>query len=710
MHRLTAIAVLLAAVSVAQEAELAQPEQSATKSAAPSGPAPLAAARMGNSVFDVHALLSLARVSDPQLSPDGARVAYVVQRVSEQENVAVKQIFTVTIDGSAARQLTHEGGNSRPRWSPDSSQLAFVSDRTDTSQIWLMEADGSGQRPVTDLATEADGVLFSPAGDRLIFTSRVYPDCGSDWDCNRTRLARGKDGPVAARVYESLPYRRWDTWDDGRRSHLFAIAAKAAPGSGDSAIDLTPGDHDVPPFSLSAPEGYAISPDGLEVAYVRASDGAVESGLAVSTDTDLFAVSIQGGSPKRLTDNPAFDGGPAYSPDGLYIAYLAQQRPGYESDRVRLMLYDREDGETAAVTEGFDRWVLSVAWSPDSGRLFFTADDRGREPIFTVLVDGGRVSTAVYGNASHGDVQLLQDGQSLIYTAQSGSNPVEIFRGFASGGAPVRLTHENDAVLGRYKFPDYEDVKYTSSDGSEVSGFLLKPANLDLDRTYPLLLLVHGGPQGAWKQSWSYRWNAQAFAAAGFVVFMPNPRGSSGYGQAFIDGINADWGGRVVEDILAGLDTVGRRPYIDGDRVVAAGGSYGGYMINWLLGHSERFQALVSHAGVYDLESFFGATEELWFPLWEFKGAPWEKPEIYEQWSPNASVAKFKTPTLVIHGAKDYRVPVEQGMALFTALQVRGVPSKFLYYPDEGHWILKPANSVLWYDTVLGWLNEWIDE
>ena len=709
MHRFAAVAVLSAAVLAAQETATAQPGEDRTEAATSAAPAP-SAAHAPEPVFDVHALLSLARISDPQLSPDGARVAYVVERISEEKNAKTRQIFTVSADGGEARRLTAEGNNSRPRWSPDSGQLAFVSDRTDSSQIWLMEADGSRQRPVTDLPIEVDGVLFSPAGDTLVFAGRVYPDCGADWQCNKSRLARDNDGRVQARVYDSLPYRHWDAWDDGRRSHLFALAADASPGSGDRAVELTPGEYDVPPFSLSAPEGYALSPDGLEVAYARASDGAAESGLALSTDTDLYAVSIRGGDPVRLTDNPAFDGGPVYSPDGLYIAYLAQQRAGYESDRFRLMLYDRESGETAVVTETFDRWVNGAAWSSDAGRLFLTAEDRGREPIFTVLVSGGGVNMAVYGDASHGDVQLLPDGKSLIYTAQSGSHPVEIFRGFAGGGAPLRLTHENDAILDRYRLPDYEEIRYASNDGSEVSGFLLKPPNFDLDGAYPLLLLIHGGPQGAWRQSWSYRWNAQVFAAAGFVVFMPNPRGSTGYGQAFIDGINADWGGKVVEDILAGLDTVIARPYIDRNRVVAAGGSYGGYMVNWLLGHSERFRALVSHAGIYDLESFFGATEELWFPLWEFGGAPWEKPELYARWSPSAAVEKFKTPTLVIHGRQDYRVPVEQGMALFTALQMRDVPSKFLHYPDEGHWILKPANSVLWYDTVLGWLRQWVHE
>ena len=348
MYRIFAVAGLAAGLLAAQQTGVIQ-----LGGGEPVSPAPQASAAESGSgpVFDVHALLSLAQISDPQLSPDGTQVAYVVQRVSEEENAKSKQIITVPVEGGLARRLTNEGNNSRPRWSPDSSQLAFVSDRTESSQIWLMSATGSGQRPVTDVATEASGVLFSPAGDTLVFASRIYAHCGSDWECNKAELARAKDGHVKARVFDKLLYRHWDTWDDGRVSHLFAISTEAFPGSDDHPLDLTPGEHDVPPFSLAAPEGYALSPDGAELAYVRTSDAAVEAGLAVSTDTDIYAVSIRGGEPSRLTNNPAFDGGPVYSPDGLYVAYLAQQRPGYESDRIRLMLYDRENGETAAVTE-----------------------------------------------------------------------------------------------------------------------------------------------------------------------------------------------------------------------------------------------------------------------------------------------------------------------------------------------------------------------
>jgi dipeptidyl aminopeptidase/acylaminoacyl peptidase len=294
----------------------------------------------------------------------------------------------------------------------------------------------------------------------------------------------------------------------------------------------------------------------------------------------------------------------------------------------------------------------------------------------------------------------------MIYTAQSGSRPAEIYRGVASGGQPLALTHLNDALFNEFAAANFEEVSYDSADGTRASGFEVKPPNFDFDRKYPLLLLIHGGPQGAWGENWSYRWNAQVFAAAGFVVFMPNPRGSTGYGQQFTDAVSKDCGGMPYEDIMAGVDQFAQRSYVDPNRMVAAGASYGGYMINWILGHSERFKALVSHAGVYDLRSEFGATEELWFPLWEFGGAPWETPDVYERWSPSNYVANFKTPTLVVHGQKDYRVPVTQGMQLYTALQMKKVPSKFLYFPDEGHWISKPRNSVFWYQNVIGWLAE----
>jgi dipeptidyl aminopeptidase/acylaminoacyl peptidase len=654
--------------------------------------------------FDVYALQQVARISDPQLSPDGLTVAFVVQRVLLSQNRTEKHIFVVSTDGSQpSRRTTFEGkSNTRPRWSPDSQRIAFVSDRSGSSQIWMMDADGSGSRQVTKISTEADGVLYSPAGDRLIFTSRVYPQCEARDDCNARRLEAAKNEQVAARLIDSLLYRQWDTWNDGRVSHILSLDL-ASPEA--DPVDLTPGEVDVPPFSLGGPDGYAISPDGLEICFERKSS----EDPARSTNSDLWTIPTAGGQAQLITRNPAADGGPVYSPDGAYIAYRAQERPGYESDRFRLFLHQRSSGRQAALTEALDRWVSSYAWSKDSSRLFFTAEDRGREPIYTVRATGGAAQIAVYGNASHSDVQLLPDGESMIYAATSGAHPTEIYRAFSAGGEPRRLTQLNDDLLAEYELSALEEVNYAGADGKQISGFLLKPPNFSMENRYPLLTLIHGGPQGAWGEAWSYRWNPQVFAAAGFVVFLPNPRGSTGYGQAFTDEIRGDWGGKPFDDIIAGVDHVIARPYVDATRLAAAGASYGGYMVNWILGRTNRFRALVSHDGVYDLPSFFGSTEELWFPLWDFQGTPWDNPEGYRRWSPSQNAAKFRTPTLVVHGEKDYRVPVTQGMQLFTALQAQGVPSQFLDFPDEGHWVLKPANSVFWHRTVINWLTEWVN-
>lgn len=670
--------------------------------------APLPAQTESGQPFDIWALQRITRISDPQLSPDGSTVAFVGEKTLLSENAKRKHIYTLPIDGGRARQLTFEGkSNSRPRWSPDSSQIVFLSDREDSSQIWLMAADGDDKRRVTDLPTEASGVKFFPDGGRLLFASRVFQECGADMDCNQRRLQEREDNPVRARSYDELLYRRWDEWDDGRVGHLFIKDLVTG-----ELRDLTPGDFDVPPFSLGGMDAYDIAPDGQTVCFAVS----VGQKPAVSTNVDLYVVNVEeGGRPAALTEGPASETSPLYSPDGRYLAYRAQERAGYESDRYRLMLLDlmvdedSEEDSVVSLTENLDRWVSEIAWAPDSSRLFFTAEDRGRAPIFTVAAQGGGMQAVVFGDAHHGDVQLTPDARSMIYSVHSASHPVEIYRGFSSGGPPIQLTHLNDDVMEAHESGEVEEITYESIDGTSISGFLVQPPNFDFERKYPLLLLIHGGPQGAWGEGWSYRWNPQVFASAGYIVFMPNPRGSTGYGQALTDAINGDWGGLVYEDIMAGVDYVLRRPYVDSNKLVAAGGSFGGYMINWMLGRTTRFRAFVSHAGVYDLRSMFGSTEELFFPIWEFDGTPWENPESYERWSPSRFVTKFQTPTLVIHGENDFRVPFTQSMQLFTALQLREVPSKFLYFPDEGHWILKPRNSIHWYETVIDWFDQWIE-
>jgi dipeptidyl aminopeptidase/acylaminoacyl peptidase len=643
----------------------------------------LVAPAFAEQTFDVYALLKLARVSDPQVAPDGKMVAFTVQTVDLAANKKPTSIYLVPIGGGEPIKIASGGTvNERPRWSPDSRRIAFVSDRGGSSQVWLMEADGSGARPVTSVPGGAGGVLYSPDGKNLVFTAETGPE----------------EPKTQARIYTSLLYRHWTHWQTKQRTHIFVV-----PVEGGTPMDLTPGDLDVPPFSLGGPDDYAISPDGSELCFVMNTDPQ----LATSTNTDLFVVPMTGGEAKKITSNPAADNSPAYSPDGKYLAWRAQARAGYESDRWRLVVLERATGKLTNLSQGVDRWVTGFAWAPDSARLFFTIEDRGRQLVQMAPARGGGALSILSGDTYVDDIKLTPDGQTLVFTEQSGARPAEIFKA-ASGGAAIPLTHFNDAFLREFGLQQLDELWAGSTDGTRIHSFLLKPPGFDPAKRYPVLFLIHGGPQGSWGEDWGYRWNPQVFAAAGFVVVMPNPRGSTGYGQKFIDEINMDWGGKPFDDIMAVADSVAKLPYVGPDKMAAAGGSYGGYMVDWILGHTQRFKALVSHAGVFDLRSEFGETEELWFPLWEFGGTPWDNPDIYAKWSPSFYVKEFRTPTLVVDGELDFRVPYGQGLQLFTALQLQKVPSKLLIFPDEGHWVQKPQNSVLWYTTFIDWVKQWV--
>jgi dipeptidyl aminopeptidase/acylaminoacyl peptidase len=651
--------------------------------------------------FDVNALLELKRIGDPQISPDGKLVAFTVQTVDLAANKKPVQVWTVPLDGGTPRLITRDGDNNqRPRWVPDSRHIAYISDRSGSSQVWLMEPDGGNAKQLTNLSTEADGHLVSPDGKNLVFTSAVYPECGADDACNKKILDAEKSSKVKARIYTELLYRHWNTWQGKRRSHLLVM-----PLAGGAVRDLTPGTRDVPPFSLGGSDDYDISPNGQEVCYSMNADPVP----ATSTGSDLFVVSMAGGQPVKITLNPGADSNPRYSPDGKYIAWRAQLRAGYESDRWRLMTLERGTGKVANLTETLDRWINSFTWSPDSASLFFTLTDRGRQAIQVIPVTGGAAGRVASGDSELDDMQFTRNGKTMVYTQQSGVAPTEIYRASSGGGAPVALTRLNEQALADHQLTQLEEFVVDGADGAKVHSLMVRPPNFTPGKKYPVLMLIHGGPQGFWGHAWTYRWNAQVFAAAGYVVVMPNPRGSSGYGQKFIDEINNDWGGRAFDDIMAVADyVVSDIPFADASRMTAAGGSYGGYMVNWILGHTQRFKALISHDGVYSLKSEFGATEEIWFPMWEYGGTPWDKPENYAKWSPDNFVTEFRTPTLVIHGEQDFRVPLNQGLELFTALQLQKVPSKLLLFPDEGHWVLKPQNSVLWYKTFIDWMDSWV--
>jgi dipeptidyl aminopeptidase/acylaminoacyl peptidase len=645
--------------------------------------------------FDVQMMLSLSRVSEPALSPDGKQVAFTVQTVDIEKNIKPKQIYVVSVSGGSPVQLTHDGNdNERPRWSADSQLIYFISDRSGSSQIWVMDNAGGHTRQITRLSTEAGGLLVSPNGKKIIFESSVYPECGADDACNKDKIDAEAKSKVKARMYTSLLYRHWTTYETKRRQHLLVIDA-----DGSNAKDLTPGPHDVPPFSLGGPDDYSISPDSVELAFTMN----VDPDPAISTNSDIYTVPIAGGEIHKITIGLGADNAPLYSPDGKLLAFRSQVRAGYESDRWRLIVLERATGKVTNLTEAIDRWVGSMTWLPDSERLVFTSEDRGRTGLQMIAVSGGGLRPIISGASTLDDVQFTPDGDTMIYSQQSGSKPVEIFKATAGSGTGVALTHFNDLTILNSTVRPLEEMKV-----DDVQSFIVKPPDFSPMKKYPVLFLIHGGPQGAWGETWSYRWNPQIFASAGYLVVMPNPRGSTGYGQKFIDDINGDWGGKVYDDIMAVADHVAGLPYVDPDRMAAAGGSFGGYMIDWILGHTTRFKALVSHSGVYDLRSMAGETEELWFPQWEFKGMPWDNPDMYARWSPSFFAKDFKTPTLVLHGELDYRVPVGQGMQLFTALQMQKVPSKLVLFPDEGHWISKPQNSVLWYGQFLEWVGEWL--
>ncbi len=658
---------------------------------------PLRAAA-GGRPFTFDDLMAIRRLSDPQISPDGRWVAFTVTTVDKAKNTRNTDVWLLPTTGGEPRPLTtHPAADVRPRWSPDGTRLAFVSTRAGTPQIWTITVAGGEPEQLTRFPTGASGVLWSPDGQHVAFTAEVYPDC-PDEACTRQREEERARHPVKARIYTRLLYRHWDTWKDGKRRHLFVI-----PVVGGTARDLTPGDHDVPPFSLGGPDDYAFSPDGSELCFAKKES----HDEAISTNTDLWIVSVRGGEPRRLTTNPAADNSPLYSPDGRYIAYRAQERPGFESDRWRLMLYDRRTGRTRSLTDALDHWVEEFVWAPDSQRLYFTVAEGGAFPIYVVTISTGEIRKLVPTGANEG-LQITPDGKTLIFLRHGFSQPAELYRVNVDGSQLTPLTRMNADRLAEIQWGDVRSIWYTGAEGARVHGWIVTPPGFDSTRKYPMIVLLHGGPQSVWADVFHYRWNAQLFAAAGYVLFLPNPRGSIGFGQKFIDEISGDWGGKVYEDVMRGVDHVLSLGYVDPNRIGAAGGSYGGYLVNWIAGHTDRFRALVSHAGVFNLISMYGSTEELWFPEWEFRGTPWTNKELYERWSPHNVAQNFKTPTLVIHGELDFRVPVSEGLQMFTALQRQNVPSKLLLFPDEGHWILKPQNSELWYRTVIEWFDTYL--
>ena len=649
-------------------------------------------------------LMAMQRLSEPQISPDGHSVVYTVGTPEMDANRIARNIWVIsTAAGSQPRQLTQSGHDTRPQWSPDGKKIAFLSSRDGAPQVYLASPQGGNAAKITSLSTGADNEKWSPDGRWIAFTSSVYPDCADD-ACNRSRDEAAEKSKVKARAYDHLLYRHWTHWSVGKRSHLFLVQA-----NGGIPRDLTArADYDVPPDERGDASDFAFSPDSKELCFTAVTDRPE----AISTNGDLFLVPIDGGAAKRITANPGFDGHPAYSPDGRFLAYHSQKTAEYESDRWRLMLYDRASGDQTELTETFDRSVDEIDWSADSKRIYFTAEDQAEKPVFEIAADAGGAPREILKDSYNESVSISADGSAFAFLRSSLTMPAEIFTSRSDGGAVQQLSRHNAARLAALEINPPEPFWYEGSGGTRVQGMLIRPPHFDASVKYPVLLLIHGGPQSLWADSWGYRWNEELFAAPGYVAVMINPRGSTSYGQKFTDEVTDDWGGRAYEDLMKGVDYVlGKYPFTDGNRLAAAGGSYGGYMVDWIATHTGRFKALISHAGVYDKSGMYGAPEELWFEEHDMKGAPWTNPESYRKWSPSTfagDLGKYRTPALVLCGELDYRVPYTQSLEFFTALQRQNVPSKLVVFPDEGHWILKPQNSQLWYKTFFEWLAAYL--
>nr|XP_061804844.1 dipeptidyl-peptidase 5-like [Nerophis lumbriciformis] len=654
--------------------------------------------------FDVRDLVMFERLSDPQPSPNGRWVAFTVRSTDLEADKGRTDIWLVPSDGSAApRRLTENpAADYSPRWAVDGLSLFFLSTRSESSQIWQLKLGGGEARQITDLPVDVDNLVLSPDGRRLAFTAAVAAGC-KDLACTAERSKTAADSTVSGQLYDQLFVRHWDTWKDGSRSHLFVWH----PGSAEPVDVSAALDADVPSQPFGGAEEITFTPDGTQIVFGARTAGAEEPW---STDFDLFVAPVDGSAaPRRLSDNPAWDTAPTFSPDGRTLAYLAMRRPGYESDRFRIVLRDWQSGRERVLTESWDRSPSGITFSADGRTIYTVAADLGSRPLFAIDVASGEARRLIAGGRVRSPAVI---GERLVFGRDSLRSPVELFTSDLDGGDEKRLTDLNRQRLDQVLLGEPEQFTFAGWNGETVHAYLVRPADFDPAKRYPVAFLIHGGPQGSFGDDFHYRWNPQTYAGAGYAAVMVDFHGSVGYGQAFTDSIAGDWGGKPLEDLQKGLAAaLERYPFLDGERVCALGASYGGYMINWIAGNwPERFRCLVNHDGLFDLPSMYYSTEELWFPEWEFGGTPWQVPEAYQRHNPANHVDKWQTPMLVVHGAKDYRVVDTQGLAAFTALQRRGVPSQLLYYPDENHWVLKPHNSIQWHETVLAWLDRWTVE
>jgi len=649
--------------------------------------------------FTLPDLYKIKTASDPHFSPDGRQIAFVLAESYLETGKTSQEIYIMNSDGTGFRNLTsNPAADNHPRWSPDGKSLLFISTRVNGSQAWLIHPEDGGTPVAEQLTNFSAGVSdaeWAPDGKHLLFSTDVFPDCGADDACNAFNDSTMSKGPLKAHLADKLLYRHWTAWKDGKQTHTFVYDLDSR-----KYTDLTPGNFDSPSWEQGS-VGFTYSPDGKEVCFVSNHDPVEAS----STNKDLWIVPSTGGEAKNITaDNKAYDGGPQYSPDGKYIAYHVQAVPGFESDLIKLALYDRTAGTRAILTDAFDNWIGDIRWSPDSKSIYFTAPVKGHTPLYKIDIRSKKISLVI-DPKSIDAFDLSPDGKTFVIQRRSINEPVELWSCSSKGEDMKRISFFNKDLEDRVDMRPAKELWIPSPSGVKIHTFIITPHNFDPSKKYPLILNVHGGPQQQWADAFRGDW--QMYPGAGYVVAFCNPHGSSGYGEEFTAEISKDWGGKVYDDVMAVADSLQNIPYVDKDLMGAMGWSYGGYFMMWLEGHSTRFKAIASMMGVYDLTAMFGATEELWFPEWELGGLPWNS-DLYQKWSPSNFAANFKTPCLVITGEQDFRVPYTQSLEFFTDLQKMNVPSRLIVFSNDGHWPNAVKSMPLYYNAHLDWFHKYL--